>query len=618
MYAKKIKILNYGPIEDVDITFPFNGDNPKPILLVGENGSGKSILLSTIVNGLMLAQGVVYPGSGEVDRGKVYKIRDPSYIRSGNEYYGVRVDFGENLYYAELQLNRTKKDFPENPANLFEAMDRLWGYIDDEGTNSLDENLSELSNKKTIDIIFKKNCVLYFPHNRFEEPAWLNEENLKSKAQHMNLTHIQGCTDRKIINHSPLHDNQNWLFDIVYDQRAFEAVPTSMPILLQADKTTRHIDAPVFLRYTGVASTIYNTVLDVVRKTFQADEKLRLGIGRRLDRKISLMQGNKTLVPNIFQLSSGETSLLNLFLSVLRDFDISRAPLNEIEDVQGIVIVDEIDLHLHAIHQYEVLPALIKMFPRVQFIVTTHSPLFVLGMNQVFGEDGFALYRLPTGQPISPEEFSEFSSAYQYMTGTRRFSEDINQAIEKAQKPIVFMEGDTDVKYLQKAAGLLNKESILGQVEIKEGDGSGNLDKIWKGMPVKFAEVISQKVILFYDQDDRQREDGKKGNVFKRIIPKQENHPLEEGIENLFDTKTLETACAHKPAFIDICREHEKTARGKLETVPEKWEVHENEKTNLCNWLCEYGTAADFKHFQIIFDLLEDILEFPNQSPQSE
>ena len=53
-------------------------------------------------------------------------------------------------------------------------------------------------------------------------------------------------------------------------------------------------------------------------------------------------------------------------------------------------------------------PSLMRMFPKVQFIVTTHSPLFVLGMDNVFGEDGFALYRLPQGQQISPEEFSEF------------------------------------------------------------------------------------------------------------------------------------------------------------------------------------------------------------------
>ena len=608
MYVKKIKILNCGPIEDVDITFPFNGDNPEPILLVGENGSGKSILLSHIVNGLMLAQGVAYPDSSEVDKGKVYKIRHPFYIRSGNEYYGVRVDFEEEFYWEELQLNRLKKDFPQKPANLVETtMNGLWGSIDDEETTSMNSNLGEPYSKGIIDNIFKNNCVLYFPHNRFEEPAWLNEENLKSKAQYMNLNHIQGYTDRKIINHSPLHDNQNWLFDVVYDQHVFEAVSTSMSSLLQARKIIpKKMDMSVLLGYTGSATTIYNTVLEVVRKIFQADEKLRLGIGRRQDRKISIMQDDKTLVPNIFQLSSGETSLLNLFLSILRDFDMYGAPFTRIEDVRGIVIVDEIDLHLHAIQQYEVLPALIKMFPRVQFIVTTHSPLFILGMNRAFNEGGFALYRLPKGQPISPEEFSEFGSAYQYLTKTRQFSDDIQRAIVNAKKPIVFMEGKTDVKYLQRAAKLLKKKVILDIIEINEGDGFGNLDNIGKRINAKLAEAISQKIILLYDCEKLKSYET--GNVFKRNIPKQENHPLDKGIENLFGKATLEKAREYKPAFIDIIGEQENSIRGKPETIPEKWKIHDKEKLNLCNWLCENGTAEDFKHFQTIFELLEEIL----------
>ena len=58
MYAKRIQIVNYGPIDQLDITFPFEDDIPKPIVLVGENGSGKSILLSHLVNGLISAKGI--------------------------------------------------------------------------------------------------------------------------------------------------------------------------------------------------------------------------------------------------------------------------------------------------------------------------------------------------------------------------------------------------------------------------------------------------------------------------------------------------------------------------------------------------------------------------------
>ena len=61
MYTKRIRIANYGPIADhLDIPFPFEGETPKPVVLVGENGSGKSILLSHIVNGLIAAKDVAF------------------------------------------------------------------------------------------------------------------------------------------------------------------------------------------------------------------------------------------------------------------------------------------------------------------------------------------------------------------------------------------------------------------------------------------------------------------------------------------------------------------------------------------------------------------------------
>ena len=47
-------------------------------------------------------------------------------------------------------------------------------------------------------------------------------------------------------------------------------------------------------------------------------------------------------------------------------------------DAPGIVLIDEVDAHLHLSLQKNILPLLTGLFPRIQFIVTTHSP-FVLG-----------------------------------------------------------------------------------------------------------------------------------------------------------------------------------------------------------------------------------------------
>lgn len=45
-----------------------------------------------------------------------------------------------------------------------------------------------------------------------------------------------------------------------------------------------------------------------------------------------------------------------------------------LENVPGIVLIDEIDLHLHPAWQQQIMPTLLATFPQMQFVVTTHSP----------------------------------------------------------------------------------------------------------------------------------------------------------------------------------------------------------------------------------------------------
>ena len=609
MYARRVQIVNCGPIARLDINLPFEEDVPKPVLLVGENGAGKSIFLSYIVNGLISIQGYVYPETPEVDMGRVYKIRSNSYIKSGREFYYGRVDFEDDLFMEEIVSRLPKEQYRNTPAGLSgTSAEEAWSQM---APNGSDHIISSNTHDRQYKIreIYSKNCVLYFPPNRFEEPAWLNEENLKSKAEYMDLTGPFGYTTRKLISHSPLRDNQNWLFEVLYDRSVFEARTqnANFPI----GRNNIHLPVPLFLGHSGEATKAYDIALRIMRMIMRESESIRFGVGRRNARVVSIMRDenevSEALVPNVFQLSSGETSLLNLFLSILRDFDLCDASFEGAADIRGIVVVDEIDLHLHAVHQYDVLPKLIEMFPRVQFVVTTHSPLFALGMKQLFGEDGFALYRLPQGQQINPEEFSEFESAYQSFAATSRFSSDMRVAIENAQKPVVYVEGATDERYMRSAAQLLDQQELLGRIELSDGGGDGNLRNIWKNFRPSLAEILPQKVVLLHDCDSSVSP-GKKGNLFRRVIPEQPGHPVAKGIENLFDREALEKAQEHKPAFIDIRFEHKKQERGRSMTVPEEWTVNENEKANLCTWLCENGTADDFRDFLVIFQLLEEIL----------
>lgn len=603
MYAKRIQLTNCGPIDRLDIEFPFDGDRPKPVVLVGENGSGKSILLSHIVNGLLLEQQRAYPETPEIDAGKVFKLRSPSYVTIGREYSFARVDFEDGLGYREIQLSKRKQDNDTPPPGIDEtSANDLWNLITEGDSSYLDvyPPMHTLQDSG----IFSRRCTLYFPADRFEDPAWLNDQNLKYRVSRMDRRHLEGHTERKVIADSPLRDNQDWIFDLVYDFKVFELQTSPIPVpVATSPGSSVNLPFHLFRGYSGRSRALYGIVLQLVRLVLDRDTNLRLGIGPRQNRSLSVMENDETLVPNVFQLSSGEVSLLDLGLSILRDYDLTNADFRKAEDISGIVVVDEIDVHLHARYQYKVLPRLIKLFPKVQFVVTSHSPLFLIGLSEVLGNGGFALYNLPSGRTIQPEDFPEFEEVYTALAKTSRHTDEIREAVRNAQKPILFVDGSTDVKYLCKAAKLLEFESMLEDIEVR--DGAGMLSKIWKGLTLHHVE--RNKVVVLHDPECNHSDT--RANVYRRSMDKVDDHPVQKGIENLFGRETLDRALKHKPDYIDITDEHVKTVRGHREKIPESWTVNRDEKTNLCHWLCENGTIDDFREFRAIFEMLQQIFD---------
>ena len=604
MYTRRIQIANYGPTTHLDIRLPVDDAGPKPVVLVGRNGSGKSILLSHIVNALVAAQQRAFPLSPEVKAGRVYKLRSPRYIALGKEFSFARVDFADTLWSGELQLKKRKQDYDGTPPDGVGGSDAatLWDRMSNTELSHI--HTEGLDDTFRLQQLFRSNCVIYLPPDRFEDPAWLNEANLTARAVHAEGMRIEGSTDRTVLNYSPLRDNQNWLFSLAYDFSAFERQSVVLPVVLDR-ASGRTANLPAFFDAPGQARRLYDVTLSIVREVLgRGGTAIRLGIGSRYDRVISVMSGDQTLVPNIFQLSSGEVSLLNLFLSILRDYDLTRNQFTQTQDIEGIVVVDEIDLHLHAYHQHVILPKLIKMFPKVQFIVTSHSPLFVLGLRKIFGDDGFGLYNLPEGLPMSAEEFSEFGDAYRALANTRRHTEEIRSAVNAAHKPVIFVDGGTDVDYHRKAAESLGFNSLLTGVEFR--DGGGMLNNIWKGLTKDHVEHA--KVIVLHDPEDNVSSD-ERANVYRRQVDKIRDHPLQKGMENLFSRLTLEKAIKYKPAFIDITDAHQRRERGAVVEVSETWVVNSDEKRNLCDWLCENGAREDFRHFKPVLETIREIVE---------
>ena len=92
---------------------------------------------------------------------------------------------------------------------------------------------------------------------------------------------------------------------------------------------------------------------------------------------------------SVDQLSDGEKCTLALFGDLARRLALANQNSNDPLSGEGIVLIDEIELHMHPSWQRLVLPTLKRTFPNIQFIVTTHSPQ-VLGL----ADNEFKLFML--------------------------------------------------------------------------------------------------------------------------------------------------------------------------------------------------------------------------------
>ncbi|MCP4655165.1 MAG: AAA family ATPase [bacterium] len=80
-------------------------------------------------------------------------------------------------------------------------------------------------------------------------------------------------------------------------------------------------------------------------------------------------------------LSQGYQSTIAWIADIVGWFYFERKEPIPVDEMEGLVLIDEIDLHLHPAWQEKLIPILKKVFPRLQFVVTTHSSMVLTGLK---------------------------------------------------------------------------------------------------------------------------------------------------------------------------------------------------------------------------------------------
>ena len=94
MYLKEIEYCNVGPLESVKIIPAIIENNPKPLILVGENGSGKSTFLSNIIDSFYEIAGIAFSNVRQANEDttngyQYFKALSPYQITVGKKYLSL-------------------------------------------------------------------------------------------------------------------------------------------------------------------------------------------------------------------------------------------------------------------------------------------------------------------------------------------------------------------------------------------------------------------------------------------------------------------------------------------------------------------------------------------------
>ena len=127
--------------------------------------------------------------------------------------------------------------------------------------------------------------------------------------------------------------------------------------------------------------------------------------------------------PYTFQtLSSGFSSIMAIYADLITKVSLRSI---EPEELTGIVIIDEIDAHLHVSLQKKILSFLTGAFPKVQFIVTTHSPFVVSSVKDA------VIYDLSKLKQVEDLSMYSYEAVLEGLFGVFPISSLLQQNIEE-------------------------------------------------------------------------------------------------------------------------------------------------------------------------------------------
>lgn len=437
-FIKKLVIKNVRNIIDLEI--PLSEDDRKHLIITGKNGSGKTSTLQAInslLNKLLANQ------FAQIESMKKYILQFKEYIKRSHKNI--------ETYSSQLkQLERDKKQLIENNAtpqqiqqlehnirsynsNILNENNNIQNY-----TNNIKQNEKQIKEFSNIELYFSNEnsiygniidgnfLLAYFEAKRQTKasiPQTVTKQNFQIKyptTPSLSQTFIQYMVNIKT-------------------EKMFAQDEGDMDAVKKID--------------------IWFTNFENALKELFGEDDLKLVFYRK-EFNFKIEYDNKSFGLN--ELSDGYSSILSILTELILRMEAKNIAAY---DMQGIVLIDEIETHLHVDLQKKILPFLVKFFPKIQFIVTTHSPFVLSSLSNTVICD------------LEKKVVTEDLSGYSY-----------DALIES------YFDSDKYSKIVKNKINLFEELSKKQNLIEREQEKYLELKKYFKSLPVFMADELAVKI----------------------------------------------------------------------------------------------------------------------------
>ncbi|MCF5466921.1 AAA family ATPase [Pseudomonas syringae] len=373
MEIKSFRLINVGRFSDLEVALaPTERHASRVTVLVGNNGAGKTTLLKSVATSLSwLVARVRTPkgGGGRIDEDTIH---------NGTVTSSICIDVYDDQIFDSLVCG---PDFHWEIAGTLKGRKATSSTVLGELSMLAEGYRSALTAKSDSSLPL----LAFYPVERsvIEIPLKVHAKHTFDQLDGYDNALGRGVDFRRFF---------EW-----FREREDSENETGIPTELLNKLSQKLLDTELWKVLVREHASSRDRQLTAVRNAVEAFMPgfTKLRVKRKPRLHMAIDKDGQTL--NVSQLSQGEKSMMALVGDIARRLAMMNPALENPLHGNGIVLIDEVDLHLHPKWQRSLIAQLTTTFPNCQFLLTTHSPLVISDSKDVL------VYVMDDGELSEPD-----------------------------------------------------------------------------------------------------------------------------------------------------------------------------------------------------------------------